>query len=139
MAFKLASIRYEDLVCLGIKFQDMYFVDLTLPFGSAISCAIFEEIACLIHFILENRTRVLFVHYLDVYLWCHRLFVIRISAYNTVVSTAKEIGLPLAPEKMVKPTQIIEFLGLTINTITMTIGIPEDKSQQILKEIEELL
>ena len=138
-AFKLAPIRYEDLACLGIKFQDMYFVDLTLPFGSAISCAIFEEIACLIHFILENRTRVLFVHYLDDYLWCHRLFVICMSAYNTMVSTAKEIGLPLAPEKMVKPTQVIEFLGLTINTITMTIGIPEDKSEQILKELQELL
>ena len=54
-------------------------------------------------------------------------------------TTAEEIGLPLSPEKLVEPTQIIEFLGLIINTINMTIEIPADKSQQILQELLELL
>ena len=49
--FKLAPIRYEDLVCLGICFEDQFFIDLTLPFGRAISCAIYEEISTLIYWI----------------------------------------------------------------------------------------
>ena len=48
-AFKLTPIGYKDLECLGIFFEGEFYVDLTLPFGSSISCAIFEEIARLVH------------------------------------------------------------------------------------------
>ena len=36
-AFKLAPIRFQDLECLGIFFEEEFYVDLTLPFGSSIS------------------------------------------------------------------------------------------------------
>ena len=68
-AFRVAPVCFKHIRCLGIKFQDEYFVDITLPFGSAISCAIFEEIATLIHWIFEQKTAVRFVHYLDDYIW----------------------------------------------------------------------
>ena len=138
-AFKLAPIRYQDLACLGIQFDNQFFIDLTLPFGSAISCAIFEEISTLIHWIFEQRTALIFVHYLDDYIWGSRLFAICQAAFNTVVSTSQEIGLPLAPEKMVPPCQVIDFLGLTIDTIRMAIAIPQDKRDQILSELQDLL
>ena len=99
-AYKLAPpIRYQDLACSGIHFDNQFFIDLTLPFGSAISCAIFEEISTLIQWLFETRTRVLFVHYLDDYIWGSRLFAVYQAAFNTVISTSKEIGLPLAPAK----------------------------------------
>ena len=44
-AFRIMPIIFKHIKCLGIKFEGEYFVDITLPFGSAISCAIFEEIA----------------------------------------------------------------------------------------------
>ena len=52
-AFKLAPIKFEDLECLGIFFEGEFYVDLMLPFGSSISCAIFEDISTLIHWIFE--------------------------------------------------------------------------------------
>ena len=45
LAFKLAPIRYKDLECLGIFFEGEFYIDLTLPFGSSNSCAIFEDIS----------------------------------------------------------------------------------------------
>ena len=48
-AFKLAPMRYKDLECLGIFFKEQFYIDLTLPFGSSISCAIFEG-----HFVINT-------------------------------------------------------------------------------------
>ena len=40
-------------------------------------------------------------------------------------------GMPVSPDKSEGPTQIIEFLGLTIDTIHMVVRIPKDKMQDI--------
>ena len=48
-AFRVAPVRFQYIKCLVIKFEEQYFVDLALPFGSVISCAIFEDIATLVH------------------------------------------------------------------------------------------
>ena len=32
-----------------------------------------------------------------------------------------EIGMPISPEKAVRPVQVIQFLGLTIDTILMVV------------------
>ena len=53
-AFRVAPIIFKHLRCLGIYFNDEYYIDCALPFGSSISCAIFEEIARLVHWILSN-------------------------------------------------------------------------------------
>ena len=138
-AFRVAPVCFQHIRCLGIKFQDEYFVDITLPFGSAISCAIFEEIATLIHWIFKQKTAVRFVHYLDDYIWVHKQFIVCMSACHTVQAVVREVGLPLVPEKFVWPTQKLDFLGLTIDTIRMAVAIPRDKRQVILKEIDKML
>ena len=138
-AFRVAPVCFRHIRCLGIKFDNQYFIDITLPFGSAISCAIFEEVATLIHWIFKQRTAIRFVHYLDDYLWVHRQFIMCMSACHAVQQVAGEVGLPLTPEKFVWPTQKLEFLGLTINTVRMAVAIPQDKREAILREIENLL
>ena len=80
-----------------------------------------------------------FVHYLDDYIWVHKQFIVCMSACHTVQAVAKEVGLPLAPEKFVWPTQKLDFLGLTIETIRMAVAIPRDKREVILKEIDKVL
>ena len=54
-AFCNVPIHYEDPNLLGIKVQGQFFIDCSLPFGASISCAIFEDIATLIHWIAEKR------------------------------------------------------------------------------------
>ena len=112
--------------------KDQFFVDLTLPFGSAISCAIFEEISTLIHWIFERQTQVPFVHYLDDYLWGHINKRHYQLAFDTVQSTVQDIGLPLSPEKLVLPTQFIHFLGLGIDTVKWLVVVLEDKRADIV-------
>ena len=49
-----------------------------------------------------------------------------------------EIGVPIANEKTEGPSTIIEYLGLTIDTVNMLIKIPEKKVQDLLKKIKLL-
>ena len=138
-AFRVAPICFKDIKCLGIYFEEQYFVDLALPFGSAISCAIFEDIATLIHWIFKQRTSIHFIHYLDDYLWVHKHFIVCLRAGQAVKQVAQEIGLPLAEDKFFGPAQVLEFLGLTIDSIRMVVAIPSDKATSILQDIQVVI
>ena len=48
-------------------------------------------------------------------------------------------GLPLAEDKFFGPSQVLEFLGLTIDSIRMVVAIPQDKAASILKEIQQVM
>ena len=122
-AFRVAPICFRDIKCLGIYFEEQYFVDLALPFGSAISCAIFKDIATLIHWLFEQRTSIQFIHYLDDYLWVHKNFLVCLKAGHVVREVAEEVGLPLAEDKFVGLAQVLDFLGLTIDSIRMAIAV----------------
>ena len=138
-AFKLAPMRYKDLECLGIFFQDQFYIDLTLPFGSSISCAIFEDISSLIHWIFEQQTKKLFLHYLDDYFMCDKTKKGCWIAYKGMQNVAANIGLPLSPDKLVPPTQCISFLGMGIDSIRMLIVVPQDKKEDILKHLQTVM
>ena len=130
--FRVAPICFRDIKCLGIYFEDQYYVDLALPFRSTISCAIFEDIATLIHWIFKQRTSIRFIYYLDDYLWVHRHFIVCLEAGQAVREVAQEVGLPLEKDKFFEPSQVLEFLGLMIDSIRMVVAIPEDKAASIL-------
>ena len=134
-AFRVAPICFRDIKYLGIYFEEQYFVDLALPFWSAISSAIFEDIATLIHWLFEQRTSIRFIHYLDDYLWVHKNFLVCLKAEQVVREVAEEVELPLAKYKFVGPAQVLEFLGLTIDSIQMAIAVPA----KILQEIQEVI
>ena len=138
-AFKLAPMRYKDLECLGIFFEKQFYIDLTMPFGSSISCAIFEDISSLIHWIFEQQTKKQFLHYLDDYFMCDRTKNGCWLAYNGMQQVAANIGLPLSPDKLVPPTQCISFLGMGIDSIRMLIVVPQDKKEDILQHLEMVM
>ena len=52
---------------------------------------------------------------------------------------AQEIGLPLAEDKFFGPAQVLEFLGLTIDSIRMAVAIPSDKVNSILQDIQVVI
>ena len=138
-AFKLAPIRYKDLECLGIFFEGEFYVDLILPFGSSISCAIFEDISTLIHWIFEQETKKPFLHYLDDYFMCFRTLQGCCVAYNGMQAIACDIGLPLSPDKLVPPSQCLTFLGIGIDSVKMIIVVPQDRKQDILQHLKKVL
>ena len=51
----------------------------------------------------------------------------------------QEIGMPVSPEKAVGPVQVIQFLGLTIDTIWMVIKVLDDKRTDILNILTKMV
>ena len=60
-------------------------------------------------------------------LWCHLCGYI-MGMFKQV---SHEIGMPISLDKSVGPVQVIEFLGLTIDSMLMVIWVPQDKLQDI--------
>ena len=72
-AFHNVPMCFADRHLLGIKVRGQFFIDNCLPFGASISCAIFKDIATLIHWIAERCTGHALIHYLDNFFTVHKL------------------------------------------------------------------
>ena len=105
----------------------MAFSELNLL--GVISCKIFEDVASLIHWIAEKRAGHKFVHYLNDIFMVHRLNMVCSNIMSVFKLVCNQIGMSVSPDKSEGPTQIIEFLGLTIDTIQMVVRIPKEKIQ----------
>ena len=120
-AFQNVPMAFFKLNLLGVKVEGKYFTDCTLPFGASIFCKIFKDVVSLIHYIAEKRMGHKFVHYLDDFFTVHRLNMVCSNIMSMFKLMCNQIGMPVSPDKSEGPTQSIEFLGLTIDTIQMVV------------------
>ena len=56
------------------------------------------------------------------------------ASFAKFEDTTTDLGLELAKEKTVRPTQRLEFLGLYFDTVDLTITIPEVKLREVVDE-----
>ena len=85
----------------------------------------------MIYCITEKRAGHKFMHYLDDFFMVHRLNMVCNNILAVFKLVCTQIGMPVSPEKSEGLTQIIEFLGLTIEMIKMVVIMPKDKMQDI--------
>ena len=105
----------------------MYFVDKCLPFGSSISCAIFQAISDAIAWIVEFKTRKPNVNYLDDYLFAALRKMLCDQQLQVFLNVCEQINFPVALEKTFWGTTKLTFLGMLLDTIKQVICIPMDK------------
>lgn len=104
-----------------------------MPFGCSIACSTFEKFSSFLHWALaKNSNNPNIIHYLDDFLFagssntshCAQLAV----SFQTLCN---QFGIPINADKTQGPTINLTFLGLSIDTISQTIFIPEDKRQEL--------
>lgn len=139
-AFRLLPIHPSDFCLLGIKFQDCYYFDKCLPFGCALSCALFEKFSNFLHWALSHTTKSSNIcHYLDDFLFvgpnasneCDRLM----QQFSHI---CKDLGVQIAADKTEGPTTNITYLGLGIDTVSQTLFIPHDKVTSLNDQLRDL-
>ena len=116
-----------------------YFVDKCLPFGSSISCALFQKVSDALTFIVQVRIQMQITNYLDDY-----LFVATVrSACNQQVTmflqVCKKLNIPIAQGKTEWASEIITFLGFLLDTINQVVLIPLEKIAKGNDLIDEAL
>jgi len=125
-AFRLVRLHPRHHSLLGMCFLGLYFYERCLPFGLKPAPAIFEMFATAINaFLTHEQIQVVF-HYMDD-------FLLVCSAeeadkfYASTIAMFERLRIPLSKEKLSPPSTQIEFLGISIDTVSMTMSIPEDK------------
>lgn len=144
-AFRVLSLHPSDRRWQVLKAENpltgkfVYFVDLCVSFGNRASCFLYESFSRALAHIYAAKTGVEGVSYLDDALQVG-LGIEQTNQYLGVfLQICDEINMPVAQEKTVCATPIIIFLGMLINAINNTIGIPDEKVAKALNQIELIL
>ena len=119
--------------------ETMYFVDKCLPFGSSISCAIFQAVSDAIAWIAEYKTKKKNVNYLDDYLFAAALKAACDRQIQVFLDICEEINFPVALEKTFWGEEMMTFLGMLLDSKRQIVCIPLDKLTKALNWIEYFL
>ena len=128
-AFRLLPVDPSDWKLLGYRWDGFYFVDTRLPFGLRSSPKIFNDFADLICWICQNKYGLkTLIHYSDdFFMVCGKCFKDAKRQLQTLCQAFQDMGIPLAPEKIVGPTKKIIYLGVGIDSVLMVMYITEEK------------
>lgn len=118
----------EDYELLGFYWEGKYYFDKCLPMGCRTSCKIFEEFSTAIEWIGHNKLDIAHVvHILDDFLFIESNKQSALSKFKKFLDVCADIGIPLAADKTVLPTQVIEFVGITIDVKQKETQLPTGK------------
>ena len=138
-AFRIVPVHPTDRLLLGMQWRGLIYVDAVLPFGLRSAPKLFNAIADAIQFIARSQGVEHITHYLDDYIvlgeanseQCGR-------SLHTLVELCQCLGVPLAEEKLEGPATRLDILGITVDTVSMQLSLPEHKIQEILTLLREL-
>ena len=132
-AFRICPVRREQWGLLGFCWQDMFFLDTRLPFGSRSSPFIFNTFADLLLWLLIYIGGIsLIVHYLDDFFLCVSSQEECFQHMSTLSKLFSELGVPIAEDKTCGPAQVISYLGIEIDALAQEICLPQDKFHELL-------
>ena len=119
--------------------RTFFFFDKCLPFGSSISCKIFQEISNCITHLVRSFTHKDLLNYLDDYYFCALAKAVCDGQVHEFLRICREIRFPVSLEKTYWGTTILVFLGLLIDTVEQVIRIPKEKVDKAMSWILLLL
>jgi hypothetical protein len=130
-AFRCVPIDVRDHHLLGFKWRLRYYIDKFCSFGSRSSPQTWEDIAAALHWLLQRRLDALglaaVVHYVDDFLiMCSPELAAQVMAVAEALGT--ELGIPWEPTKTLGPATKLPFLGVDVDTESMTTSLPADKA-----------
>ena len=115
-----------------------YFFDKCLPFGSSVSCKIFQDsVAWIVQWRLKTKKKV--TNYLDDFLFvalCKLMCNMKIQVF---LDTCKLINLPVSMEKTFWASTQMTFLGFLIDTVRQLVCVPAGKITKGLNMILHVL
>ena len=139
-AFRNIPVHPVDYHLLGLQWEGKYFYDRCLPMGASSSCAIFEKISTGLEWVLrKNCPGVEIHHVLDDFIFISPQRDLCQQALATFRLICQNIALPVAEEKTLGPSQVLPFLGITLDTIKHEARLPSDKIAKCTSAIKELL
>ena len=127
-AFRIIPIHPADYSLLGMKWNKMYYFDRCLAMGLSSSCAIFESFSTALEWLAINYLGACAVlHILDDFLFIAKSKDQCEHDLENFIKMCNYLGVPLAPEKTVGPANVLQFAGITLDSVRQEARLPEEK------------
>ena len=135
-AYTSCMVKPADRHLLGFSWtyldKKCTFTQNSLPFGLSSSCARFETIATVMEEIMICRgAPKSTLHYLDDTIVINSSKEACADSLAIILDTCKQAGFRVQDKKTCGPTKVIEFLGITIDTIQGKLCISSDKVAEL--------
>lgn len=137
-AFRTVPTHPSNYPYMGLKWkfkhhsQDTYMVDTRLPFGARRSPYIFHQLGQAALRIMAAKGYHNIVVFLDDFLVVHEDREFCLQTLNVLLLTLRELGFSINYNKVVMPTKRITFLGIDLDSRSMTIELPRKKIDETL-------
>ena len=138
-AFRICPVRKDDWHYLGFSFMGLFFVDLCLPFGLRSSVERFTQLSDTLLWIMKNNRKIVnCTNYLDDFFLAGPPSSTQCrEEMQKTISLFRNLGVPLAPDKIVGPLTNLTFLGIEIDSKTMSLRLPEDKLSALVAMLQK--
>jgi hypothetical protein len=143
-AYRSVKLHPSNYCVTGLAWQfegdncETVLMDTTLCFGARRSPYIFNTLTQAVVYIMKRRGYDC-IAYIDDFLICHKTYEGFLDSFNTLLGLLRELGFSISYPKLVLPTQTLVFLGITIDTATMTLSLPNDKLTDLRQLVNESL
>ena len=137
-AFRLLPVHPADRHLLAMQWNKQIYIDMCLPFGLRSAPKLFNILADLLSWIVEQKGVSPVLHYLDDFLIMtppSSASHVCLDKLNTIMEVCSQLGIPLAMEKLEGPSQSLTFLGIVLDTQLMEARLPEDKLSRIRTQL----
>ena len=138
-AFRLIPITKSDYPLLGFHWGGKFFQDAALPMGASSSCQLFEKFSSAIQWILNVKFKIDGIsHLLDDFFFVGKTGTAEcLTALNTFLALADNLGIPIKSEKTVYPTTSLNIYGIEIDSKAMVARLPRDRMDKIASFLQE--
>jgi hypothetical protein len=127
-AFKQVPLHPTMIPYHGVKWNKQYYFYTRLVFGSRSSPKLYDQLATVVAWILENKYNVTpLLHLLDDFLCVCPPGSDPQHLMDTMLSVFGKLGIPLSAKKTVGPVNTLEYLGVELCTKSMMARLPENK------------
>ena len=130
-AFRQIKIDPRDIDLLGLKFQNQYFIDRSVPFGYRNGSQIFQRCTDAIRFTMQQHGFPHLFNYIDDLIYTGLPSNIN-DSFQFLLKLLQELGLDISQKKLVPPSTSVVCLGIHINTVDRTLSIPDNKLAEIV-------
>lgn len=133
-AYRQIPVDPYDYRLLGFHWNSEFYIDTRLPFGLASAAMACQRTTSAVTYMFNQQGFPL-INYLDDFASAQGQFSEAVSMFYQLKQLLVDLGLQESADKAVFPTQIMVFLGVLFNSITMTMEVTPDRLKQIQEEV----
>ena len=131
-AYRICPVHIDDRLLLGMSFQGKVYIDTALPFGMRSAPKIFNALADALLWILKQHGVSALLHYLDDFITFGPPNSPQCSINCRIIwGICELLGIPLAMDKCQGPCLLLDYLGFLLDTVLMTVSLPQDKLERL--------